>query len=82
MDNLLDNLPPWDGSLAAVAVGLAPLLLVLSTSIIGERCCRVRRCILDMRINLTEDEAAALLGLIDRAIAIDRFLLSPQTRTL
>jgi len=33
-------------------------------------------------IVLTDDETAALLALIDRAIAIDAFFLSPQTRTL
>jgi hypothetical protein len=35
-----------------------------------------------MQIDLTDDEAAALLALMDRAIAIDSFLLLPQTRTL
>jgi hypothetical protein len=35
-----------------------------------------------MLIDLTDDEAAALLALMGRAIAIDRFSLSLQTRTL
>jgi hypothetical protein len=31
-----------------------------------------------MQVDLTDDETAALLALIDRAIAIDGFSLSPQ----
>jgi hypothetical protein len=35
-----------------------------------------------MQIDLTDEEAAALLALMDRAIENDRFLLSQRTRTL
>jgi hypothetical protein len=35
-----------------------------------------------MQIDLTDEEAVALLALVDRAIENDRFLLSPRARTL
>jgi hypothetical protein len=35
-----------------------------------------------MQIDLTNEEAVALLALLDRAIENDRFLLSRQARTL
>ena len=35
-----------------------------------------------MQIDLTDDETRALLALIDRAMAIDAFSLSPLTRSL
>jgi hypothetical protein len=35
-----------------------------------------------MQIDLTDEEAAALLALIDRAIENNRFLLSQRVRTL
>jgi hypothetical protein len=35
-----------------------------------------------MRLDLTEEEAAALLNLLNRAIADDRYPLSPRVRTL
>jgi hypothetical protein len=35
-----------------------------------------------MQIDLTDEEAVALLALLDRSIEIDRFLLSLRARTL
>jgi hypothetical protein len=35
-----------------------------------------------MRLDLTDDEAAALLGLLNRAIEDNRYPLSPRVRTL